>query len=213
MLHLHFTKWTPETEVQLSPAERRWRLFKQQGGSQINTFLVLKVTSKGWQWEGSQGAISYLFVLWSDLSLDKVPGLITVSVLRSNQGPLQMFSRLEVPDVGEGWRRQLVLLTGCWRPLKCFVRFEISRISSSDVCRNWKLCFLTLAGHFNEFFFFFVQRCEDVSEEWGEEKKKVSAAVWRNPATRKKACMWLWSAVVLDDINSFKWLYLHWWHS
>lgn len=153
MLHLHFTKWTPETEVQLSPAERRWRLFKQQGGSQINTFLVLKVTSKGWQWEGSQGAISYLFVLWSDLSLDKVPGLITVSVLRSNQGPLQMFSRLEVPDVGEGWRRQLVLLTGCWRPLKCFVRFEISRISSSDVCRNWKLCFLTLAGHFNESIF------------------------------------------------------------
>lgn len=200
MLHLHFTKWTPETEVQLSPAERRWRLFKQQGGSQINTFLVLKVTSKGWQWEGSQGAISYLFVLWSDLSLDKVPGLITVSVLRSNQGPLQMFSRLEVPDVGEGWRRQLVLLTGCWRPLKCFVRFEISRISSSDVCRNWKLCFLTLAGHFNEFFFFFC------------------AEVWRcfrgmRRGGKKFLLLFGEIAVVLDDINSFKWLYLHWWHS
>lgn len=40
----------------------------------------------------------------------------------------------------------------CWRPLKCFVRFEISRISSSDVCRSSKLCFLTSAGHFNENF-------------------------------------------------------------
>lgn len=101
MLHLHFTKWTPETEVQLSPTEQRGGLFKQRGGRRVNTFLVLKVTSKWWQWEGSQGAISYLFVLWFDLSLDKVPELITVSVLRSNRGPLHMFSRLEEPDVGE----------------------------------------------------------------------------------------------------------------
>lgn len=36
-----------------------------------------------------------------------------------------------MPDVGEGVSK-------------------ISRISSSDVCRNWKLCFLTLTGRFNE---------------------------------------------------------------
>lgn len=48
-----------------------------------------------------------------------------------------MFSRLEVPDVGE--------------------RFGISRISGSDVCRNWKLCFLTPTGRFNEVFFFKVE--------------------------------------------------------
>lgn len=66
-----------------------------------------------------------------------------------------MFSRLEVPDVGEGVSK-------------------ISRISSSDVCRNWKLCFLTLTGRFNEgvlFYFIFSlfsrqseeQRCEVLS--------------------------------------------------
>lgn len=104
--HLHSAEWTPETGAQLRPREQRWRLFNRRGGSQINTFLALKVTSGGWQWEGSQGAISYLFVLWSDLSLDKVSvRLITVSVLRSNRGPLRMFSGLEVPDVGAKVRK------------------------------------------------------------------------------------------------------------
>lgn len=186
MPHLHFTKWTPETGAQLSPAEPRWRLFKERGGSQINTFLVLKVTSRGWQWEGSQGAISYLFVFWFDLSLDKVPELITVSVLCANRGPLQMFSRLEVPDVEAAAHSADRWWWWCGRPPDCCVRFGISRISSSDVCRNCKLCFLTSDGRFNENFC--KVKCRGVKLCLREEEKFT-------------LCMFLWGEVLQSLVS------------
>lgn len=71
----------------------------------------------------------------------------------------------------------------CWRPLKCFVRFEISRISSSDVCRNCKLCFLTPAGRFNESFC--KVKCRGVKLFHRKEKKFTLSASVRSPAKLK----------------------------